>query len=139
MAATAAAASTGTSDRTTNRNTLLRNLCLDAYHCSSSANKKPTNPALNLKASIHFAILASRLDANQELILTAILIHLLPYYCFGRIVGMDDIQIFICFPDLRKYDVESSNTFLSSRDQDLWFDGILLLCLNTAVASSNKK
>lgn len=52
---------------------------------------------------------------------------------------MDDIQIFICFPDLRTYDMDSSNTLLSSRDQDLWFDGILLPCLNQAVASASKK
>jgi hypothetical protein len=74
---------------------------------------------LNLKASVHFAITASQLDANLELTSTTIPIHLLPHYNFGRIVGIDDIQIFICFPDLRKYNIESTNTFLSSRDQDL--------------------
>jgi hypothetical protein len=52
---------------------------------------------------------------------------------------MDDLQIFICFPDLRKYDLSSTDTFLSVQDQDLWFDSILLPCLNTAVASSSKK
>ena len=49
------------------------------------------------------------------------------------------MQIFIFFLDLKKYDLSSSNTFLNTQDQDLWFDSILLPCLNIAVASSSKK
>jgi len=77
-----------------------------------------TNPTLNLKASIYFAIATSWLDTNFELTTTTILLHLLLYYSFSWIVGMDNIQIYIYFPNLRKYNIESS-TFLSTRDQDL--------------------
>jgi hypothetical protein len=89
IAATTATAATvaTTSNKTTNCNTLLRNLCLNTYYCSSTANKKPkvsfdvnntcyfptslavaknkiqinatANPALNLKASIYFAVITS--------------------------------------------------------------------------------
>jgi hypothetical protein len=43
IAATAAAVATATvtSNRTTNCNMLPRNLCLNTYYCSSTANKKP--------------------------------------------------------------------------------------------------
>jgi len=76
-----------TSNKTTNCNMLLRNLCFNTYYCSSTANKKPkvsfdvdstccfltslavaknkirinvtANLALNLKASIYFAVTIS--------------------------------------------------------------------------------
>ena len=92
IAATAAATNTSTSNKTTNCNMLPRNLCLNTYYCSSFANKKPkvsfnvnstccfltslavarnkiwinaiANPALNLKASIYFAVTTSQLDTN---------------------------------------------------------------------------
>jgi hypothetical protein len=85
--ATAAATTATTSDKTTNCNILPRNLCLNTYYYFSTANKKPkvsfnvnstccfltslvvaknkiqinvtANPALNLKASIYFAITTS--------------------------------------------------------------------------------
>jgi hypothetical protein len=87
ITATVAATSTSTNNKTTNCNILPRNLCLNAYYCFSFANKKPkvsfdvnstycfptslvvaknkirinatANPALNLKASIYFAVLVS--------------------------------------------------------------------------------
>jgi hypothetical protein len=87
IAATVAVANTSTSNKTINCNILLQNLCLNAYYYSSFANKKlkvsfdvnstccfltslvvaknkiqinaTTNLALNLKASIYFAVLVS--------------------------------------------------------------------------------
>jgi len=94
IAATAAVATIAAaiSNKTTNCNMLPQNLCLNTYYCSSTANKKPkvsfdvnstccfptslavakngiqinatTNLALNLKASIYFAVTTSRLDTN---------------------------------------------------------------------------
>jgi hypothetical protein len=171
----AAAAATATAAVTTpdpgrpptSRGALLRNLCLDAYHSSSGANKEPevsfdidstccfptslavarngirmnatATAALNLIASIHFALSTTYLDANQEPTSTTIPIHLLPHYCFGRLVRMDNMVLYICFPELREFDTYHASTFLSTQDQDLWFDSILLPCLSKAVASSSKK
>jgi len=89
IAATAVAAATAaaTSNKTTNCNMLLQNLCLNTYYCFSTTNKKPkvsfdvnstccfltslvvarnriqinviANLALNLKASIYFAVTTS--------------------------------------------------------------------------------
>jgi len=85
--AVATATTTTTSNKTTNYNMLPQNLCLNTYYCFSTANKKPkisfdvnstccfftslvvarnkiqinatTNLALNLKASIYFAVTTS--------------------------------------------------------------------------------
>jgi len=85
IAATVVAATIATSNKTPNRNILLRNLCFNTYYCF--VNKKPkvsfdvnntccfltslvvaknkirinatTNLALNLKASIYFAVTTS--------------------------------------------------------------------------------
>jgi hypothetical protein len=150
-----------------NQSSLPRNLCLDSHHSSSSTRKEPeisfdidstccfptslavakngiklnatAEAALNLSASIHFAVCTTQLNAQQELTSIAIPIHLLPHYCLGRIVNMDDMHIFICFPNLHESSSYSSSNCLSIEDQELWFDGILLPCLNQALASPNKK
>lgn len=146
-----------------------RSLCLDTHHCTSHGDKKPeisfdidsvccfptslavakggirmhatAQAALNLSASVHFAIPTAQLDptTSQGVALASIPIHLLPHYCFGRLVNMEDMLLYISFPNLRPYNLENNNTIMSTEDQDLWFDSILFPSLNAAVASANKK
>jgi hypothetical protein len=95
------------------------------------------NEAANLTASNHFAIRTSRLNARHELEVASVPLFQVPHYSFGTPIGLDEMEMFIFFPSLRQHTEYKTSTFLSTEDQDYWFDCILLPCLEEAVASSN--
>ena len=51
-------------------------------------------------------------------------IHQIPHYTFGRLVGFEDISLYLLFPHLYREDQQSSR--LRDRDFQLWMDGVLL-------------
>ena len=97
------------------------------------------NKAADLAASIHFAICNSTINFNNEFVADGVPLHLVPHYAFEQMVGLPDMLIYIFFPLLR-HDLEyKTSTYLSNKDQDIWFDTVLLPCRNKAVISSNKR
>lgn len=97
------------------------------------------NKAANLTASVHFAICDPTIDNNNEVVVDSVPLHLVPHYAFGQMVGLPDVVVYVFFPSLRREAEYKTSTHLSDNDQDIWFDTILLPCLNTAVRSSNKR
>ncbi|RKK66775.1 hypothetical protein BFJ69_g15098 [Fusarium oxysporum] len=61
-------------------------------------------------------------------------IHHIPHYTFGRVIGFEDISLYLLFPNL--YREEQKCSKLRDEDFRLWMDGILLpaiyQCYSTA-------
>ena len=51
-------------------------------------------------------------------------IHQIPHYTFGRVIGFEDISLYLLFPNL--YREEQKCSKLRDEDFRLWMDGILL-------------
>ncbi|RSL82713.1 hypothetical protein CEP52_016900, partial [Fusarium oligoseptatum] len=51
-------------------------------------------------------------------------VHQIPHYTFGRVVGFEDISLYLLFPNL--YREEQTCSKLRDEDFRLWMDGILL-------------
>ncbi|KAG4256530.1 hypothetical protein BFJ72_g14788 [Fusarium proliferatum] len=61
-------------------------------------------------------------------------VHQIPHYTFGRVIGFEDISLYLLFPNL--YREEQKCSKLRDEDFRLWMDGILLpaiyQCYSTA-------
>jgi hypothetical protein len=144
---------------------LPRNLCLSQCHATSKKNRRakvsfdidstccfpnslgvarlginwfPKGHAfLNLTADIHFGLKVPVYNKRGVLTDKYAPLHKIPHYCFGTVLGMETLSIYIFFPGLHcDSDYEHSN-YLSKKDQKLWYDAILSPAMNKTVASSN--
>ncbi|RSL80950.1 hypothetical protein CEP52_017299 [Fusarium oligoseptatum] len=64
------------------------------------------------------------LDANGKQHQVHRPVHQIPHYTFGRVVGFEDISLYLLFPNL--YREEQKCSKLRDEDFRLWMDGILL-------------
>ena len=95
------------------------------------------HPVLNLTGDIHFGLKVPGSTIMNNPFLRYIPLHKISHYCFGRLVGMSDLLMFIYFPALHKESDHEHTSYLSKRDEQLWLDGILLPCITKVVKSSN--
>jgi hypothetical protein len=89
----------------------------------------------DLQSDLHLrSIPVTYLDANGKQHQVHRPVHQIPHYTFGRIVGFEDISLYLLFPNL--YREEQKCSKLRDEDFRLWMDGILLpaiyQCYSTA-------
>jgi len=65
-------------------------------------------------------------------------LHKIPHYCFGTAIGIESLFIFIFFPELHLESHYEHSNYLSSEDQELWYDAILLPALTETIGDSNR-
>lgn len=151
---------TGTPDEA-----LPRSLCLSQHHLSSPKNRTarvtfdidsvccfPSSLAfarqginwlpkshsfLNFSADVHFSLTINAYNNRGDLTTRNLPLHLVPHYCFGSAKGTDSLFIFIFFPELHLESQYEHSTYLSTEDQELWLDAVLLPALVTTVKESN--
>jgi hypothetical protein len=144
---------------------LPRSLCLSQQHVSSKKNRPvqvsfdidstccfPTSlaiarqginwfpkahPFLNLNADIHFGLRVPSYNKRGDLIQRYEPLHKIPHYCFGSLIGMETILLFIFFPGLHTDSDYEHTTFLSKEDYQLFYDGVLSPAINKTIYSSN--
>jgi hypothetical protein len=92
---------------------------------------------LNLKADIHFGLRVPGYTSNGKASLRYVPLHKVPHYCLGTLIGMNELQLFIFFPALHEESDYEHSTYLSSRDEQLWLDAILIPCITKVVDCSN--
>jgi hypothetical protein len=144
---------------------LPQNLCLSQCHATSKKNRLPkmtfdidstccfptslgfarqginwlpkVHPILNLTGNIHFGLKVpghtNRGNASERYVP----LHKIPHYCFGSVIGMNELLMFIFFPCLHEDSDHEHSTYLSHRDQELWLDAILLPSISKVIGSSN--
>ena len=140
-------------------------LCLSKKHATSWKNRQPrvsfdtdntccfpqslwfarrgiewfpkAHPVLNLTGDIHFWLKVPGYTIKDNPFLSYVPLHKTPHYCFGCVVGMSDLLMFIFFPALHKENDHEHTSYLSKRDEQLWLDDILLPCITKVVKSSN--
>jgi hypothetical protein len=61
-------------------------------------------------------------------------LHNIPNYCFGTLIAMETVSIFIFFPQLHEESDNEHSTYFSN-DEQLWY-GILAPCVNKVIGSS---
>lgn len=144
---------------------LPRSLCLPQHYSTSRKNRRPevkfdidstccfptslafarqgivwlpkVHPILNLTADIHFGLRVSTYTDRGTLAQNYVPLHKVPHYCFGTVVGMEALSVFVFFPSLYQQSDHEHSSYLSKRNQQLWYDGVLSPCMNKAVGSSN--
>ncbi|KAH7114164.1 hypothetical protein B0J13DRAFT_630962 [Dactylonectria estremocensis] len=89
----------------------------------------------DLQSDLHLrSIPVTYLDANGKQHQVHRPVHQIPHYTFGRVVGFEDISLYLLFPNL--YREEQKCSKLRDEDFRLWMDGILLpaiyQCYSTA-------
>lgn len=152
-------------DSETQNEGLPHNLCLSQHHASSKKNRLPkttfdidstccfptslgfarhgihwlpkVHAYLNLKADIHFGLRVPGYTSNGKASLRYVPLHKVPHYCLGTLIGMSELQLFIFFPALHEESDYEHSTYLSSRDEQLWLDAILIPCITKVVDCSN--
>lgn len=92
---------------------------------------------LNLTGDIHFGLKVPGYTSRNNPSLRYVPLHKIPHYCFGSVIGMSGLLMFIFFPALHKESDHQHTSYLSKRDEQLWLDGILLPCITKVVKSSN--
>ncbi|EKJ68583.1 hypothetical protein FPSE_11241 [Fusarium pseudograminearum CS3096] len=96
----------------------------------------PTQMAVSdLQSDLHLrSIPVTYTDMNGKLHQVHRPVHHIPHYTFGRLIGFEDISLYLLFPNLYREEQKCSKI----RDEDfrLWMDGILLpaiyKCCSTA-------
>jgi hypothetical protein len=144
---------------------LPRNLCLSQQHTSSKRNRPvqvlfdidstccfPTNlaiarqginwfskahPFLNLHADIHFGLRVPSYSKRGILTQRYEPLHKIPHYCFGSLIGMETMLLFIFFPGLHTDSNHEHTTYLSKEDYQLFYDGVLSPAITKTIQSSN--
>ncbi|KAH7344244.1 hypothetical protein BKA66DRAFT_555043 [Pyrenochaeta sp. MPI-SDFR-AT-0127] len=92
---------------------------------------------LNLAADIHFSLSVSAYDKRNEVTQRNVPLHKIPHYCFGSVVGLESLFIYIFFPSLRLESQYRHSNFLGTQDQELWYDAVLIPTLTEVIGSSN--
>jgi hypothetical protein len=144
---------------------LPKNLCLSQCHVTSKKNRRAKvtfdidstccfpnslgvarlginwfpkgHAVLNLAADIHFGLKVPVYNKRGVLTQAYAPLHKIPHYCFGTILGMETLLMYVFFPALHRDSDYEHSTYLSKQDQELWYDAILNPALNKTVASSN--
>ena len=152
-------------DVRTGSENLPRNLCLSQRHSSSNKNRAakttfdidslccfPTSlrvarqginwfpkshPFLNLSGDIHFGLKVPTYTHRGDLAEKYVPLHKIPHYCFGSVLGMESLFIYIFFPALHAEREHGPSTYLSSQDQQLWYDAVLSPALKKTIGCSN--
>lgn len=62
-------------------------------------------------------------------------VHQVPHYTFGRVIGFEDISLYLLFPKL--YRAEQKSSRLRDEDFQLWMDGILLPAIYQSYSSAH--
>ncbi|EXK75695.1 hypothetical protein FOQG_19539 [Fusarium oxysporum f. sp. raphani 54005] len=89
----------------------------------------------DLQSDLHLrSIPVTFLDTNGKQHQVHRPVHQIPHYTFGRVIGFEDISLYLLFPNLYREEQKSSK--LRDEDFRLWMDGILLpaiyQCYSTA-------
>jgi hypothetical protein len=92
---------------------------------------------MNLTADIHFGLRVPAYDRRGALTEKYVPLHKIPHYCFGSLMGMRAMDLFIFFPALHAGSSHEHSTFLSEEDYELWYDAILAPALHKIIQSSN--
>lgn len=92
---------------------------------------------LNFSQDIHFSLTVRAYNNRDDLVTRNLPLHTIPHYCFGTVIGMETLFIYMFFPELRLESHYSHTTYLSTQDQELWYDAVLLPALRKTVGSSN--
>jgi hypothetical protein len=92
---------------------------------------------LNLNADIHFAMRVPAYNSRGDLVEREFPLHHIPHYCFGSVIGMESLLLFVFFPALRLESQYKHTTYLSNNDQELWLDAVLNPALTQVIGSSN--
>jgi hypothetical protein len=95
------------------------------------------HPFLNLSADIHFGLKVPSYNNRGVLTRKFAPLHKIPHYCFGSVIGMEGLLIFVFFPALHAESDYEHSTYLSKQDQELWYDAILSPAINKTIQSSN--
>ncbi|KAG6998834.1 hypothetical protein FocnCong_v013541 [Fusarium oxysporum f. sp. conglutinans] len=79
----------------------------------------------DLQSDLHLrSIPVTFLDTNGKQHQVHRPVHQIPHYTFGRVIGFEDISLYLLFPNLYREEQKSSK--LRDEDFRLWMDGILL-------------
>ena len=62
-------------------------------------------------------------------------VHQVPHYTFGRLMGMEDVSLYLLFP--RLYRAEQTCSKIRDEDFQLWTDGILLPAIHHTYGSAH--
>jgi hypothetical protein len=144
---------------------LPKNLCLSQYNVTSPKNRTaeesydfdslccfPTNlcvalqginwfpkshPILNLTADIHFGLHVPVYNQRGVLAQRYAPLHKIPHSCFGTVIGIETLLMFMFFPALYQDSNYEHSTYLSKEDQGLWYDTVISPALNKVIRSSN--
>ncbi|RSL86279.1 hypothetical protein CDV31_016424 [Fusarium ambrosium] len=79
----------------------------------------------DLQSDLHLrSIPVTYLDGNGKQHQVHRPVHQIPHYTFGRVVGFEDISLYLLFPNLCREEQKCSK--LMDEDFRLWMDGVLL-------------
>jgi hypothetical protein len=95
------------------------------------------HPFLNLDADIHFGLKVPSYNKRGVLTQKYAPLHKIPHYCFGSVIGMESLLMFVFFPALHLESDYEHSTYLSKQDQELWYDVILAPAISRTIQSSN--
>ncbi|KAF2818927.1 hypothetical protein CC86DRAFT_432698 [Ophiobolus disseminans] len=144
---------------------LPRNLCLSQHHYSSAKDRAanttfdvdslccfpsslgiacqginwfPQSHAfLNFSQDVHFSLNVPAYNSRGDLKERRLPLHKIPHYCIGTAVGMDSLSLFVFFPKLHMDSSYEHSTYLSTEDQQLWYDAVLFPALTKTLGDSN--
>ncbi len=152
-------------DIATGNDGLPQSLCLSQHYSSSKKDRRPqvtfdidsiccfptslgfarhginwmpkVHSILNLTADIHFGLKVPGYTHQGRSSKTYIPLHRIPHYCFGTVISIEELLIFIFFPALHEASDYEHTTYLSKNNQQLWLDAILIPSITKTVGSSN--
>ncbi|TGO31559.1 hypothetical protein BHYA_0526g00010 [Botrytis hyacinthi] len=159
-------ASAAPEDNNTRNENLPKNLCLSQHYTSSKKNRLPkitfdidstccfpsslafakcginwlpkAHAIFNIKSDIHFGLRMRKYNDRGILTREYTPLHKIPHYCFGSVIGIETLYIFIFFPNLHlESDYYKHSTYLSKQDDELFYDAIVGPALNKIIKSSN--
>jgi len=144
---------------------LPKNLCLSQHYSTSNKNRRAkvtfdidsiccfpsslgiarrginwfpkAHPILNITADIHFGLKVPIYNSRGALSEKYVPFHKIPHYCFGTIIGMETLFMFIFFPVLHLESDHEYSTYLGKEDQQLWYDAVLSPALTKTIRCSN--
>jgi hypothetical protein len=144
---------------------LPRNLCLSQYHHSSAKDRTanttfdvdslccfpsslgiarqginwfPRSHAfLNFSQDVHFSLNVPAYNNRGDLKERRLPLHKIPHYCIGTAIGMDSLALYVFFPELHMDSSYEHSTYLSTEDQQLWYDAVLFPALIKTLGDSN--
>ncbi|KAH7471845.1 hypothetical protein FOMA001_g13281 [Fusarium oxysporum f. sp. matthiolae] len=62
-------------------------------------------------------------------------VHQIPHYTFGRLIGFEDVSLYLLFPNLYREEQKSSR--LRDEDFRIWMDGVLLPIIHNHYSNSH--